>query len=152
MSPDVLDLADRLWRGELDGADYHPVGHTGGLAEVTDGVAFLPTFANVSAIDTDDGLVLIDTGSSVVAPLVHQELRRWSDGRLNTAVYSHGHIDHVFGVPIWEQEAAKQGWPDPVVIAHDALPHRFDRYILTAGYNQIVNRRQFGFDDLVWPR
>jgi alkyl sulfatase BDS1-like metallo-beta-lactamase superfamily hydrolase len=70
---------------------------------------------------------------------------------LHTAVYSHGHIDHVFGVPVWEQEAREQGWRAPEVIAHHALPARFDRYIFTAGYNTIINRRQFGFKDLNWP-
>ena len=44
-------------------------------------------------------------------------------------IYSHGHIDHVFGVAPWEAEAAEQGWPAPVVVAHEALPRRFDRYI-----------------------
>ena len=148
---DVLELADRLWRGEVETSTFHPVGHIGGLAEVCEGVAFLPTFANVSAFDTGDGLLLVDTGSEFVAAAVHQELRRWSAGRLHTAVYSHGHIDHVFGVPVWEQEAAERGWPAPQVIAHEALPHRFDRYKLTAGYNQVINRRQFGADQLVWP-
>jgi alkyl sulfatase BDS1-like metallo-beta-lactamase superfamily hydrolase len=66
-------------------------------------------------------------------------------------VYSHGHIDHVFGVPVWEEEARQQGWAAPEVIAHHALPARFDRYIFTAGYNTIINRRQFGFKDLNWP-
>ena len=75
------------------------------MAEVTDGVAFVPTFANVSAIDTDDGLVLVDTGSTFVARQVHGALRSWTTSRLHTAVYSHGHIDHVFGVPVWEEEA-----------------------------------------------
>ena len=111
----------------------------------------MPSFANVSAIATEDGLVLVDTGSAPMAPIIHAEIRRWSSGRLHTAVYSHGHIDHVFGVPVWEQEAAANGWPAPAVVAHEALPRRFDRYVLTAGYNQAVNRRQFGFDDLVWP-
>ena len=37
------------------------------------------------------------------------------------------------------------------MIAHHALPARFDRYIFTAGYNTIINRRQFGFADLNWP-
>jgi glyoxylase-like metal-dependent hydrolase (beta-lactamase superfamily II) len=151
MADDVLETADRLWRGELDTSTIHPVGHAGGMAEICDGVAFLPSFANVSAFATDDGLVLVDTGSAPLAAQIHAELRRWNGGRLNTAVYSHGHIDHVFGVPVWEAEAAERGWPAPEVIAHEALPDRFDRYILTAGYNQVVNRRQFGIANLVWP-
>jgi glyoxylase-like metal-dependent hydrolase (beta-lactamase superfamily II) len=148
---DVLNLADRLWRGELGPGEYHPVGHNGGLAEITDGVAFVPSFANVSAFVTEDGLVLVDTGSAPLASVIHQELRRWTDAGLNTAVYSHGHIDHVFGVGVWEQEAAQQRWAAPQVVAHEALPLRFDRYRLTAGYNEIINRRQFGFKEFEWP-
>jgi alkyl sulfatase BDS1-like metallo-beta-lactamase superfamily hydrolase len=151
VTDDVLTVADRLWRGEVSTATIHPVDHIGGFVEITDGVGFTPSFANVSAFDTDDGLVLVDTGSLPLAPVVHADIRRWSDSRLHTAVYSHGHIDHVFGVPVWEAEAAERGWAAPQVIAHHALPARFDRYILTAGYNTIINRRQFGFKDLVWP-
>jgi alkyl sulfatase BDS1-like metallo-beta-lactamase superfamily hydrolase len=151
MSIDVLTVADRLWRGEVSTASMHPVDHVGGFVEITDGVGFTPSFANVSAFDTDDGLVLVDTGSLPLAGVVHGDLRRWSASRLNTAIYSHGHIDHVFGVPVWEEEAREQGWEAPEVIAHHALPARFDRYIFTAGYNTIINRRQFGFKDLNWP-
>lgn len=151
MPDDVLELADRLWRGEVPAGGYHPFSHLGGLAEICDGVAFVPSFANVSAFATRDGLVLVDTGSSVTAGLVHSELRRWSKQRLNTAVYSHGHIDHVFGMPAWESEAADGGWPAPVVVAHEALPRRFDRYVMTAGYNELINRRQFGVSNLRWP-
>ena len=32
---------------------------------------------------------------------------------LHTAVYSHGHIDHVFGVHRWEADAEANGWPRP---------------------------------------
>ena len=152
MTHDILDLADRLWRGVTDITEVHPVGgYLGGLAELDGGVAFVASFANVSAVTTDDGLVLVDTGSSFVARAVHEALRAWSDGRLNTAVYSHGHIDHVFGVPVWEEEAERRGWPRPVVVAHDALPARFDRYLLTAGYNEVINQRQFGVPGFRWP-
>jgi glyoxylase-like metal-dependent hydrolase (beta-lactamase superfamily II) len=151
MPDDILDLADRLWRGAVPTSEYHPFSHLGGLAEIGDGVAFVPSFANVSAFATPDGLVLVDTGSSFAAAAVHSELRRWSGQRLNTAVYSHGHIDHVFGMPAWEAESAQSGWPAPVVVAHEALPLRFDRYLLTTGYNEVINRRQFGLENLRWP-
>ncbi|MGA2521881.1 MAG: alkyl sulfatase dimerization domain-containing protein [Acidimicrobiales bacterium] len=152
MGDDVLELADKLWRGEIDIVDIHPVGgYIGGLAEIGPGVAFVPSFANVSAFSTDDGLVLVDTGSSFVAQAVHDTVRQWSPQRLHTAVYSHGHIDHVFGVPVWEEESAARGWPAPTVVAHDALPARFDRYIATAGYNEIINQRQFQVPGLRWP-
>jgi len=152
MAPDVLELADKLWRGDIEIVEAHPVGFQGGLAEIDTDVAFVPSFGNVSAVRTEDGLVLVDTGASFVAGAVHETLRGWSRHRLHTAVYSHGHIDHVFGVGPWEQEAASEGWPAPEVIAHEALPARFDRYVATAGYNEIINQRQFQAPGLRWPR
>jgi alkyl sulfatase BDS1-like metallo-beta-lactamase superfamily hydrolase len=82
---------------------------------------------------------------------VHETLRAWTASPLDTAVYSHGHIDHVFGVANFEAEAAERGWPQPKVIAHEHLPARFDRYILTNGYNAIINQRQFRAPNLRWP-
>jgi glyoxylase-like metal-dependent hydrolase (beta-lactamase superfamily II) len=151
MTTDVLALADRLWRGEVRTSEYHPVGHLGGLAQITDDVVFLPAFANVTAVRTRDGLVLVDTGSAFVAQAIHDELRRWTAQRLHTAVYSHGHIDHVFGVGVFAAEAIEKGWPAPVVTAHEAVSRRFDRYKMTAGYNEIINQRQFGIRGLRWP-
>ncbi len=150
-SRDVLDLADRLWTGEITTSELHPLSPSAGMADVADGVGFVPSFANVSAVSTEDGLVLVDTGSAFMAASIHETLRAWNPGRLHTAVYSHGHIDHVFGVPVWAAEAAEAGWPEPVVVAHEALPARFDRYIKTAGYNGIINRRQFDIESLEWP-
>jgi alkyl sulfatase BDS1-like metallo-beta-lactamase superfamily hydrolase len=149
---DILDLADKLWTGEVSVEDSHPFSLLGEAEEVADGVAFVPSFANVTAFRTDDGLVLVDTGSAPLARHVHTTLRRWDLSPLHTAVYSHGHIDHIFGVPVFEEEAASNGWTAPRVVAHEALPARFDRYILTAGYNEIVNQRQFQLPDLRWPR
>ena len=148
----VLDLAERLWTGETRIEDAHPFSLLGEAEEVADGVAFVPSFANVSAFRTAEGLVLVDTGSAPLASHVHSSLRRWDSSPLHTAVFSHGHIDHVFGVAVFEQEAATREWAPPRVVAHEALPARFDRYILTAGYNEIVNQRQFAMPDLRWPR
>jgi len=151
MTTDILALADKLWRGEARTSEFHPVMQAGTMAEICEDVAFVPAFANVTAIRTPDGLVLVDTGSVFAAQDIHAQLRGWADQRLHTAIYSHGHIDHVFGVGPWEAEAAERGWPAPVVIAHEALPLRFDRYIATAGYNGLINQRQFGARGLRWP-
>ena len=152
MTLGVLDLSDRLWRGELDIVDAHPFSLIGPVEELADGVAFVPSFANVSALRTDDGLVLVDTGSAPLAAHVHSTVRSWDSSPLHTAVYSHGHIDHVFGVDVFAEEAVSRGWRAPRVVAHEALPARFDRYVLTAGHNEIVNQRQFSMPDLRWPR
>ena len=149
---DVLELADRLWRGEERIEDHHPVGFQADLVEPAKNLAFVASLANVTAFRTGAGLVLVDTGGYLLAPLVHQQIRAWApDAPLNTAIYSHGHVDHVFGVPLFEQEARDNDWPPPWVIAHANVPRRFDRYRLTAGYNAWINRRQFGIPELEWP-
>jgi alkyl sulfatase BDS1-like metallo-beta-lactamase superfamily hydrolase len=148
----TLDYADRLWRGEESiGSGHQLVFADGEIEEVADGMAFLPAFANVSALTTDDGLFLVDTGSEFFATKIHGQIRTWSDLPLHTAVYSHGHVDHVFGVGVFEAEARENGWRLPQVVAHEALPARFDRYKLTAGYNAVINQRQFQTPGLKWP-
>jgi alkyl sulfatase BDS1-like metallo-beta-lactamase superfamily hydrolase len=148
----VLEMAERLWTGQADIADYHPLAFDAPLEEVGPGVAFFASFSNVSAFSTAEGLVLVDTGPPFAAQRVHEQVRRWSPAPLHTAVFSHGHVDHVFGVGAFEEEARQRSWPAPRVVAHEALPRRFDRYLLTAGYNEVVNRRQFMADELRWPR
>jgi len=43
--PDVLDLADRLWTGQVTTSEIHPLSPSAGMAEVADGVGFVPSFA-----------------------------------------------------------------------------------------------------------
>jgi alkyl sulfatase BDS1-like metallo-beta-lactamase superfamily hydrolase len=148
---DVLALAERLWNGEASTADHHPVTSVAALAEVADRTAFVAAFGNVSVFDTDEGLVMVDSGNAFLARRLHEQIRGWDPAPLHTVVFSHGHIDHVFGVGPFEEEASASGWRAPRVIAHEAMPHRFDRYRMTAGYNAVVNRRQFGIDTLEWP-
>ena len=149
---DVLELADRIWRGETSlSGEHHPFRFMRPLVEVAGRTGFVPSFANVAAFSTDEGLVLVDTGSELLAEHVHGDIRKWNSDPLNTAVYSHGHVDHVFGVKHFEAEAERNGWAMPKVIAHEALPHRFDRYKITAGYNAVINQRQFQLKRQYWP-
>ena len=72
---------------------------------------------------------------------------------MRAAVYSHHHIDHVFGTARFEAEATEQGWPQPVVYAHEDLPDHFRRYERTHGWNTAINKRQFALpvDTFSWP-
>jgi alkyl sulfatase BDS1-like metallo-beta-lactamase superfamily hydrolase len=151
MTNDLFDLADKLWRGETSIEDHHPITNTGDLSEVRDGVAFIPSFANVTVFSTGEGIVLVDTGSPMFARQIHSQIRAWSDRPLHTAIYTHGHIDHVFGVASFDEEAEANGWPRPRVLAHAGVVRRFDRYRLTAGYNAVINQRQFQAAGLRWP-
>ena len=148
----LSQVVDQLWSGEKTIEDVHPLAVVGEAEDVADRTWFVPSFANASALGTDEGLVMVDTGSAPFASHVHGQVRRFSRDRLHTAIYSHGHVDHVFGVGVFEEEATVEGWPAPRVVAHEALPKRFDRYVLTAGFNTWVNRRQFQLgDDFSWP-
>ena len=143
----ITELGERLWSGDVTAATQHPWAALQELEELDSGVAFVSSFANVAAFDTGDGLVLIDTGSPMVARLVHDAVRGWSTRPLHTAIYTHGHIDHVCGLGPFEDE----GGPRVRVVAHEALPARFDRYRLTAGFNGVINARQFRMPGLAWP-
>ena len=138
----MLELADRLWDGRERIEDHHPVGLTRELAEVSERTAFVAALGNVSAFETDEGLVLIDSGGFMVAPAVHEQLRAWSDRPVHTAILSHGHIDHVLGAALLDGAR---------IVAHEDVGARFDRYRLTAGWNGAINARQFRLPELSFP-
>src|SRR3954454_5818908 len=106
-------------------------------------VLLAPSFANVSAIPTGDGLVLIDAGGMLLAPRANEDLRTLSDDPVHTVVYTHGHVDHVMGALLLGD--------DVQVVAHERVPARFERYRRTAGWNAAINARQFGLAELEWP-
>ncbi len=148
---DILELADQLFTGEV-AADHQTLfGWNGELVEVAPDTAFVAAFSNVAALATDDGLILADTSSWFAAEAVHTSIRAWRDVRLDTAVFTHGHTDHCFGVERYEADAEANGWQPPRVVAHEAIRDRFDRYVATAGYNGIINQRQFQLPRPVFP-
>ena len=159
---DLLELADKLWRGDLDVAGppwpehpgnekaVNPFVPRGELVEIGQGTAFVNSFANVSAFETTEGLVCVDSGAPFSAADIHRMIRAWSPARLDTTIFSHGHIDHVLGMGPFEQDARDKGWAPPRVVAHENVPARFDRYKLTARYNSAINSRQFGVP-VPWP-
>jgi glyoxylase-like metal-dependent hydrolase (beta-lactamase superfamily II) len=141
----LLDLSAAILAGEAVIEDHHPFSPSNDLEEVAPGVAFVESFANVTAVDTGSGLCLVDTGSVFAAGPIHEAVRSWSKERATTAVYTHGHIDHVFGTAAFETEGPLE------VVAHEAVDDRFDRYVKTAGYNGVINQRQFRAKGLRWP-
>jgi len=147
----VRALTEKLWTGAETTEKHNPLTTFAGLEEYAPGLAFISSCANVTAFETDDGLVMVDTGGFVTAQLIYSQIRAWSDRPLHTAIYTHGHADHVFGVRGFEDEAKRKGLPAPRVVAHEALAARFDRYKLTAGYNGHINARQFRAPNLSWP-
>jgi alkyl sulfatase BDS1-like metallo-beta-lactamase superfamily hydrolase len=150
----LLELADRLWTGTDSTEDpaHHPLAPLDLIDEVTTGVSFYKGFVNLTAVRSEEGLVLIDTGSFI--PAQHEQsfagVRRYAADRVHTALYTHGHVDHAYGLPPFLREAAAKGWQRPSVIGHEAVAPRMQRYVETAGYNGIINSRQFGMR-VEWP-
>jgi alkyl sulfatase BDS1-like metallo-beta-lactamase superfamily hydrolase len=138
---DLLEISARfIDSGVADG----PVNRvTLELSEVGDRVAMVEAFSHVVAFETDEGLVLFDASLAAFGLRAGVQLRRWSDQHIHTIVYTHGHVDHVGGARPLVNEALARREPRPIVIGHQGIPHRLDRYDMTNGYNAIINARQF---------
>jgi alkyl sulfatase BDS1-like metallo-beta-lactamase superfamily hydrolase len=103
--------------------------------------------ANSTSFVTDEGIVMVDSGVVQVGPLIRDAVRGYTDAPLHTVIYSHGHIDHAMGIGTWLEAGEK-----PNIVAHEAVPVRFKRYIRMAELNEHINTIQFGFRDVRWPR
>jgi alkyl sulfatase BDS1-like metallo-beta-lactamase superfamily hydrolase len=110
---------------------------------LAEGIHLLPLFGNATCVDTGDGLVIVDTCVRGRGPRLLEMIRGLSDAPIRCVVYTHGHLDHAFGVWALLEEAERRGRPRPIIVAHEAVPARFDRYLEMAGYTDHINRIQF---------
>jgi alkyl sulfatase BDS1-like metallo-beta-lactamase superfamily hydrolase len=135
----LRELSSQLLGGAIKIEGAHPMSPRFVAEQVAPRSYFVSSFANVTAFDSDDGLVLVDTGSFMLAERTRALLRGVVAAPAHTAVWTHGHVDHVFGVELYEREAGRA----VRVIAHEAVRRRFERYRLTRGWNEAINARQF---------
>ena len=155
--PGIRELAEQCWNGDLDLVfAHHPVAPEGGrkAEEVIDGLLYLKSIGSVCTLDSGDGLVMLDTGGEIDAELVHGEVRGWRPtAPMGAAVFSHHHVDHVFGIGRFDAEARDRGQPPPTVYAHEDVPAHFARYVRTQGWNTAINIRQFALlnTGFRWP-
>jgi alkyl sulfatase BDS1-like metallo-beta-lactamase superfamily hydrolase len=142
---DLLEMSSAVIDGRRSAADIGPINRINHeLSVIRDGIAVVEAFSHCIAFETGDGLLTFDTSGPAGGARVVDALRRWRSDRFNTIVYTHGHVDHVGGCGAFIEDAASGGTPRPRVTGHVNIAHRFDRYRLTNGYNQIINERQFG--------
>jgi len=141
---DLFALSDKILQSEhTDERPFNRVNHQ--LSELDDNLSFVEAFSNSVNFSTDDGLVIVDTSSVRGGQLVVDAIRSWRPKeRFNSLIYTHGHVDHVGGSGAFIAEAKRAGTPSLEIYGHDNVQHRFDRYNLTNGYNQVINARQFG--------
>ena len=144
MSEHPVELSTRMIDSGV--VDTPPNRVTQELSELADGVALIESFSHVVVVDTGDGLVAFDSSGAT-----HRRgggRSRCGAGptrRSHTLVYTHGHVDHVGGSRAFAADAEA---PRSAASAGDrprtAGRRRFDRYDYTAGYNRVINMRQFG--------
>ncbi|MEL7208511.1 MAG: MBL fold metallo-hydrolase, partial [Actinomycetota bacterium] len=68
------------------------------VIEVTDRswLVRLP-IVNAAVFETDEGLVVVDTGMAPGGPAILQAIRTVSDAPIHTIIYTHAHVDHCMG-------------------------------------------------------
>jgi alkyl sulfatase BDS1-like metallo-beta-lactamase superfamily hydrolase len=140
---DLLELSARIIdAGHAD----EPVNRvTQELSEVSDDLAVIESFSHVVLLRTEGGLVAFDTSGAHTGAACVEALRAWRSDPLSHLVYTHGHVDHVGGSGAFVHDSEARGHARPQVVAHEAVPERFDRYRRTNGWNLAINMRQFGW-------
>jgi len=144
----IRELSERAWNGDR-GVVIDPFSGPGELQaagrlfEVVPGVALVSGFGLSIGIKTGDGLMVVDTSGKNHGELVVAAMRTWDESPVRNVIYTHGHFDHVGGMPAYDADAAQRGHPRPHVISHENVPPRLERYAKTAGYNATINARQF---------
>jgi len=118
----------------------------GAAHEVAPDVFMHAAFVNTYAVRTTAGLVLIDPGRAEKALRMHAAVRAWSDAPVHTAVYTHGHADHAFGLGPFLEAGER-----PRIVAQTRCPERFRRYGALHGWNARINQRQFSLPEPVFP-
>jgi len=83
---------------------------------------------NSVVFETDEGLVVVDTGMAPAGPALRDTLKRLSDKPIHTIIYTHSHVDHAFGT--W---ALLEDGSNPEIVAHEDSVVRVERYARTWG-------------------
>ncbi|NLU68280.1 alkyl sulfatase dimerization domain-containing protein [Streptomyces sp. HNM0574] len=105
-----------------------------------------PGMANVALFETDEGLLLVDAGCAGDGPALLRAVRGISRQPLHTVVFTHGHVDHAFG--LW---AFLEAGERPRVVGHENLLAHYARYARTPGLNAAVNGQLPGANGRSWP-
>jgi glyoxylase-like metal-dependent hydrolase (beta-lactamase superfamily II) len=113
---------------------------SGGPVAVAERTWFQSVFSGCTGFETDEGLVLVDSGMVQLGGKLATLLRQNTGAPVHTAIFTHGHVDHAFGLEAF----LLPGQKPPRVIAHRAVAERFVRYERTRRHNAALNARQFG--------
>ncbi len=93
-----------------------------------DGLVVLPGQGNSLSIETDAGVVVIDSSGPRHAEGMIATLREHTEAPVHAIVYSHGHHGYNAAVDVWQRHNAHRGDPPPRLVAHENLLARHRRY------------------------
>src|SRR5689334_752101 len=71
---------------------------SGGPVEVAERTWFQSVFSGCTGFETDEGLVLVDCGLLQLGGKLATLLRQNTSAPVHTAIFTHGHVDHAFGL------------------------------------------------------
>ena len=99
---------------------------------------------NTSVVYTDDGVVVIDLpmGNRFGRKAI-EAIRKRTDKAIYAIIYTHGHIDHIWSVPVFFADAEAHEYARPHIIGHKNVARRFDRYQRLKGQHEHINTIQF---------
>ncbi len=96
---------------------------------------------NVYAIRTDEGTILIDTGTDDREwEIIHEQLAYWDLPPVTHVILSHAHINHTFNTARFQREGAKIVCSEEV---DDAIQNASDRLIDYECISVVYNCRTF---------
>ena len=93
--------------------------------------------AGCAWVDTEDGVVLIDT---LLYQRTAEKVMDRIKGKIKYIIYTHGHIDHVRGTKAFMKD-------NPEIISSKYLPERLDRYEMLAPYRARISAMQFNIPE-----
>ncbi|MBW2453704.1 MAG: MBL fold metallo-hydrolase [Deltaproteobacteria bacterium] len=113
---------------------------------MADGLFMVHGFGNVGFVQGRGEVLVVDVSSPMTASMALGALRKQTEDRICTIVYSHGHFDHCGGIGRFLDDAEQRGHAPPEIWAHQNVLSRFARYERTRGWNDVINLAQFGLD------
>jgi len=97
-----------------------------------------------SVVYTNDGVVVVDVPmGNRFGRKALDVIRKRTDKPIYAIIYTHGHMDHVWSVPVFYADAEAHGYPKPHIIGHKNVVRRFDRYQRLKGQHEHINTIQF---------
>jgi len=136
---DMPSFMDGLEANRGKSADDAGFYWSGGPVKVASRTWFISNLSGVTAFETEAGLVLVDSGTERLAPGLAAQLREKTQAPVHTAIFTHGHLDHAYGL----KSFLAPDQPRPRIVAQRAILDRFARYERTARLNTGINARQF---------